>query len=300
MPDVRSSGMGCVDNGISKEISSLYLNPAGLANIKYYQLSFSHLIWPIKGLYFSEDLFVQYEYFCFAHELKKSAFGINLSHYHQPDIKFQDRSYSVYSGFSSITHAYNLYPFLTGIRGKIIWEVLGDYNAKAFGMDFGIIGLFHFMKFYKGNTPNCQVGISAYNIGNGIILRSKREVIPANIQIGYSYIFFKNNESCLLFANDYKFSFGYKDGHKKLTINTGLEYAIMKILFLRSGYIFSVPVNKPSYADFRNNKFTIGAGAEYDISSFQLKADYSYIMSLTIDEYHTHSISIILRRIKNK
>lgn len=299
VPDVRSSGMGCVNNGISQRISSLYLNPAGLANIEHYEIYFSHLMWPMTGFYFSKDFFVQYEYLCYARKTKKAAFGINLSHYHQPDIVFNNKTYSIYSGFSSITHAYNFYGFLKGARIKIIWEVLGDHSGTAFAMDFGTIRLFNFAKLYKENTPNFQLGMSVYNIGTPIVIRSKRESLPSNLQVGFSYIFLKSSKGHLSFANDYKYFFGYNDRHKTLKINNGVEYIFMKLISLRLGYIFSVPVSEHGYSNFLNKKFTFGAGIRYKISVIELISDYSYIRSLTLEEYHTHSISITFSKIKS-
>ncbi len=291
--------MGCVNNGISQKISSLYLNPAGLANIEQYEICFSHLMLPMTGLYFSEDLFIQYEYIGYAQKIKKSAFGINFSHYHQPDIVFSNTAYSIYSGFSSITHAYNLYGFLTGARIKIIWEVLGDYSDTAFGVDIGVIRLFDFLKLYKGNTPNFQLGMSVYNIGTSIVMGSKRESLPSNLQIGFNYIFLKTSKGNLSFANDSKYFFGYNGKNKTLKINNGVEYLFMGLVGLRLGYIFAVPVNQQGYSDFLNKKVTFGVGISHRISAVKLTSDYSYIRSLALEGYNTHSISITFSKDKN-
>ncbi len=298
VPDVRSLGMGSVNNGISQEISSLYLNPAGLVKTGYYEFSFSHLMWPVRGLYFSDDLSIQYEYFCFAYKLKRSALGINISHYHQPDIKFGNSSYSIYSGFSSITFAYDLSFFQAGIRAKMVWEVLGKYNAKAFGMDFGLIRIFDFLKLYKESTPNFQAGISLDNIGSSLVLHSREEPLPLNMQIGFSYIFLKNNDISFLFANDLKYFFGHDNRDKKLEINTGMEYTFSKILNLRLGYIISLPTGSPADAGLKQSKYTGGVGVGYNISSIRLTAGYSYVRSLTYEEYYSHSVSITLSKVK--
>lgn len=298
VPEVRSSGMGGVNNGISHGISSLYLNPAGLVNVRNYEFLFSHLMWPITGLGFTDNFFIQYEYFAYAKKIKKSGFGINLSHYHQPDYEFENVSYSIYSGFSSVTYAYDFYYFQAGIKAKIVWEVLGDYKGHAFGLDFGVIHSFDFMKLYKGSTPNFKIGLSIYNIGNSLVLYSEKEPLPANIQIGYSYTFFKNNINYLLFANDYKYYFGYNDMYKVIEINIGTEYTLLRMFSFRGGYILSAPVDDPEFADFRNNKFTCGVGAGYKISSVRLELNYSYITSLNIEEFSTHSMSLTFRKIR--
>ncbi len=108
IPEPRSMGMGCVNNGISSGISSLFLNPAGLAYIEKYEFTYSHLFWPIADLDFSDDLSVKYEYFAFARKDGKSAHGINFAHYYQPDLIEQGISYPIYSGFVSTTYAYDL------------------------------------------------------------------------------------------------------------------------------------------------------------------------------------------------
>ncbi len=300
VPEVRSFGMGSVNNGISKDISALFLNPAGLANIRNYEFSFSHLIWPLTGLDLTDDFFIQYEYFGYARSFKKSGLGINLSHYHQPDYNYDNESYSIYSGFSSLTYAYDFYHFQAGIRAKVIWEVLGDYNGRAFGIDIGLIRSFDFLKLYKGSTPNLQIGLSLYNIGSSIVLYSEEEPLPANIQIGFGYTFFKSYKGSLLFANDYKYYFGYNDMYELLEINTGAEYTFKRIISLRAGFLTTLPIDQPDFTDFQNSKLTCGAGAECEISSINIKLilNYSLKTSLTIEEYHTHSISLTLRKIR--
>ena len=298
IPEVRSSGMGSVNNGISRGISALFLNPAGLVNIRNYEIMFSHLMWPLTGLDFTDDFSIQYEYLGFAKRIKKSAFGINLSHYHQPDYAFDNRSYSIYSGFSSITYAYDFYYFQAGIRAKVIWEVLGDYSGSAFGLDFGIIRFFDFLKLYKGSTPNLQVGFSVYNIGSSLVLYSEEEPLPSGMQIGYSYAVFDNRKASLLFANDYKYYFGYDNMYELLEINAGLEYTFLRMFSLRIGYLTTLPVDEPDFSNFRNSRFTFGLGAGYKISTFELLAGYSYKTSLTIEGYHTHAISLTFRKLK--
>ncbi len=296
VPEVRSSGMGCVNNGISQGITSLYLNPAGLVDIRDYEFLFSHLMWPIRGLDFTEDFFIQYEYLCFAKKLKKSAIGIDLSHYYQPPFEYGNTSYSIYSGFTSVTYAYDFYYLQAGIKAKVIWEVLGDYDGYGFGMDFGAIHSFDLMKLYKGSIPNFTAGFSINNIGIGVKLYSEREPLPGNMQIGFEYAFFRNYKGCLLFANDYKYYFGYEDMYKLFKINTGLEYTFRRLISLRTGYILSAPIDEPEFASFQNSKFTCGGGAGYKISSIKLQLDYSFITSLTLTGHRTHSMSLTFRK----
>ncbi len=296
VPEARSTGMGCVNNGISEGTASLYLNPAGLTTIRNHEFLFSHLFWPLKGLDFTDDFFIQYEYFSFAGRLRKSSFGISLSHYHQPPFEYENASYSIYSGFSSFTYAYDLYNFQVGVRTRIIWEVLGEYKGYAFSLDFGIIQSYNFLKFYKGSTPNFQTGLTVNNIGTSMVLYSEEEPLPFNIQTGYSYTFFKTYKGSLLFANDYKYFFGYNNMYRLLEINSGMEYTFRQLISLRAGHIFSMPVNEPEFSNFQNSKFTCGAGAKYKIFSFELQLNYSYITPLTSVEYNTHALSITFRK----
>ncbi len=293
VPEVRSSGMGCVNNGISEGVSSLWLNPGGLVYTENYEFMFSHLIWPISGLTYTEDFSIQYEYLNFSKKIKNSAFGFNLSHYHQPDYKYYNNSYSIYSGFFSGTYARDFYYFQAGIRARYLWEVLGDYSGKAFSLDLGILRSFNFFKLYKHSRPNFTCGLSLYNIGSSIEMNSEKEPLPTNIQIGYSYILFNNQKNRFMIANDLKYYFGYDGMYKELEMNSGIEFGLLKMLSLRAGYIIYSPISSSGGSGFQNNKFTYGIGVRYKLFSFKLTLNYSRILNPVIsDGIDTHSLSI--------
>ncbi len=292
IPVPGSLGMGGVNNGISSGISSLFLNPAGLIHTEGYEFVYSHLFWPIAGLDFSDDLSVKYEYFGFAGKEKKSAHGINFAHYHQPDLVEKGIFYPIYSGFVSATYAYDFYYLLAGIRIRALWEFLGPFKSRAFALDFGISRSFDLLRLYKGTIPNITTGISFYNIGSSLALDKEEEPLPANMQLGYSYIFFKNYVGTLLFANDYKYSFGYGRMYRFLEINSGLEYSLKKYLSLRAGYMFSIPVFAPSHTHMINNKFSYGIGVHFKISSFRFRMEYSLLIPVLETKFYTHSTSL--------
>lgn len=294
-PDVRSMGMGCINNGISEYSSALYLNPAGLALMRNHEISFSHLFWPLSNMEYIDDFNIQYEYLGYAQSFGKSGVGINLSHYHQPLYEYGSQSYSIYSGFSSLTYAYNFYYFTLGARIKAVWDVLGDYNGKTFAGDIGLLYYCNFLKLYKGNEKNVALGCSLFNVGPGLVMYKEIEALPFSFQVGYSYIVFHSKKGKLLLGNDIRYYISDNNLYRQIEINSGIEYTFFDILNLRVGSILSSPLKE--YTEYNNNRYTCGVGINHRIFSYKLMMNYSFINSFNNQENSIHAISLTIRKI---
>ncbi len=181
---------------------------------------------------------------------------------------------------------------MAGIRVKALWEFLGGFNSRAFGMDCGACRSFDFLKLYKSTTPNTAVGISFYNLGSSIILYEEQESLPVSMQMGFSYAFFDDLKGTLLYANDYKYFFEESNARKILEINNGIEYSFRKYVSLRAGYIFSMPIDASSRTRIINNKYSYGLGIGFNLYGFRIKMEYSLLIPILNTKFYTHSKSI--------
>jgi len=289
LPDTYSLSLGHGNNGISKAGRSLYLNPAGLVQLKHQEILFSHFLVLIDQL----DEVPQSEYFAFGQRKKKFAWGFNVSHYHQPAFEFDSISYNIFSGYASFTAAYAFPFFEIGLRPKLIWDVLGNFSGIAAALDAGLITRFDLLKGFKSLKPNFSMGVSIYNLGTQMILVAAGEDLPLNIQFGWAYILKENRRLFIQFLNDVKYFTGNKLNDQGLGFSLGLEVKFGGWIALRSGYLFSIPL-AASGLTLKDQKVTGGAGFELKMGKRRIVFDYGIELNLRQANYMTHSFTLNL------
>jgi len=293
----RALGMGSAQTAIVNDVTSGYWNPAGLARIKYPQVSLMH-----------EEHFgnlVNYNYGAVAIPYGTDmSFGlsiIRLSVDGIPDTRnalydangdgildiHTDRlDYSKITEFSNTDWAvYFTFAkrqtenFYWGANLKIIRRDLAEYGATGIGFD---IGAYYspFENFYLGaNIQDATTTLIAWSSG-------RNELISPTAKFGAAYEFnFLGGR--LMPALDFdirfenrKFASNFNIGPVSFDLHSGFEYNFKNIFALRAGY-----------NDVR--QFTIGAG----IFLPKLQIDYSFArfsQSETERLPDTHRISLIL------
>ncbi len=262
---------------VSSDLEALNYNPAGAMDLSYISFNFSHM-----------NLFntFKYEYFSFCYPLnsrslkKEHVFG-NLKYFHYDDFDWniegpdgKPEKYGLLSGNDfSLAIGYNkiiLEHFGAGIRAKYIRSKLYDRILIAGAVDMGAI--------YSFQAYPLNLGISVRNIGlsAGYSSESEKEPLPADANLGALYELFENKKSG--FNLNLLGNISYIFNAQEAGMSAGIESLLFKILYIGAGYkLFS-----------DSTALHTGIG----INLPDLRFNYSFIPSNTINDTHVFSLSI--------
>lgn len=234
----RAMGLGNSYVSISDDSSAIYWNPAGLATLDYNELMFLHTTLS-TGTY--------YDFLSFAYPtLNVGTFGLGIFRISTSGITFTDSHDITLNNNVSLDQMQYILgygitpdlPFSFGTSFKINTFNLDTYYGANVAFDLGFLFKFYganwknvFGKYY---LDNLNLGINIKNIvSTPMKLISEQESSELNIKTGVSYFYYFDNlkNHKVLATLDFNF---YKD--KSVIINTGLEYNLFKMFFLRTGY----------------------------------------------------------------
>jgi hypothetical protein len=280
----RTIGMGGAFVAIANDVSAIYTNAAGLADLNAYEVMFTHTDWLVD---------TNLDYGAFALDLGTAGtFGIMVASFSSGEmpvrtLAFPDgtgEKYEVTSLTTGISYARSLTEnFAIGFTAKYILERLWHMSASAVALDVGVLFNTPFWGIRLGAAIS-NFGTSmqlagrdnkfAYdpdpnNIGNVNIVNSEYEMksypLPLLFQVGLAkdIIFSENNRLTLavdaLHPND-NFE----------SVNTGFEYGWSDLVFIRGGY-------KSLFLIDSEQGLTAGVGANIRLGgTVMLKADYAY------------------------
>ena len=268
----RPTALGGAFVGLSNDISSVYWNPAGLADINKAQLGFMHLVW-------FQD--ISYEYFAYAKPYAKSfekwgVFGLSVGYLHMGKIEGRDEEgistsdYTASDMVITFSHGQRITNNLSiGANIKYINEKIENQRANAFAFDLGVL--------YRTPIENLSLGGTLQNFGQSIKFVAESCKLPTTAKLGacYSYIFMG---SPVNLAMDIYFP---SDG--KTTLHLGTEGIYKNTLSGRIGY--------KNGSDLDNSGLSFGLGLM--LTKNQTYAlDYAFVPQGVLGNTHTFSFGV--------
>lgn len=260
--------MGGAFVALADDANAVYWNPAGIGQLKRYEVSFMHNMW-------IQD--ITYNYFSFINPLKIGALGVSFYHVRYGEIQGYDETGTVteklepydLSGVLSlgvkILDRKNNVLFL-GANVKYILEDLEEKKADTYAADAGLI---YKMPF----AVPLSIGFMVQNLGPKVKFFEEDESLPVNFKTGMVMKLFDENLNLALDLT--------VPSEDDIYINTGFEYRFLNFIFMRMGY---------------RSKQVLDTGMRYGvgITGRNLFLDYSFVPYGEL-ERETHRISMSLR-----
>lgn len=294
----RAIGMGGAFTAIANDVSSIYWNPSGTANIKSNEVFFNH-----TSLY----LDIAHDYAAIATNMNEfGSVGAFVSILSMDDMKVRTIQYPEGTGelftYNTVVIGLNYSKYLTdnfsiGFNAKYINENLWHMSATGFAIDIGTL--------YKIPVLNeLRIASSISNFGTKMQLSGRDVTVIYNSGAGNTNIINSNIELDK-FDLPLIFRFGLsvdaiKSSSNRITIgvdaihpndnseyiNTGFEYSWNEIVFLRAGYnsLFETDSEKG---------LTFGVGINYRIFDLvKAKFDYAFQDFGRLNNVHYFSIAV--------
>jgi len=252
----RAEGMGGAFTGLADDVTAIYWNPAGLAELGSPEVYTSHQI-------FLND--VSHDYIAYAHPLNArdlwGVLGISAQILSQTSIPKVDNTgtqvgtFSPRSGAASISYAMDLWNgWNVGVTGRYINESIDGDSANAIAGDVGVLTSWRVLSF----------GVSISQIGGKIKFLNEEENLPLTVRTGMGLKLFK--ESLMLVVD------GNFPRDNNPSVHSGLEYTLKHqdpfhpgahsdlAWHLRSGYRTD---RRKDLVDASGAGFTFGLGVSF-------------------------------------
>ena len=280
----RALSMGGAFVAVADDQSSMYWNPAGIADINGSSFLIDHTLW------FAD---LKYNYFAFTIPMENyGTIGMSFtaSNFGEMKVTTTDKpegngeTFSVSDMAFSLAYAVKLTDkFSIGFNPKFVYQKIWKMDASTFAIDIGV----------KYETPfdGAILGMSISNFGskmqmqgssssvlydpdqttsgnNGKIpanLSTDEWGLPLNFKVGIAYNIYSDETNKLLLAIDASHP---SDNYESIDIGT--EYNFNDFLFLRGGY-------KSMFLSESEEGFTLGVGIKQAIvGNLRYSVDYAY------------------------
>lgn len=297
----RALGMGTAFVAVADDPSSMYWNPAGIADLSGNRIIFDYTQWIAD---------IKYNYLGATVNLGNiGTVGLNFTSSSIPEMRVTTvdnpggtgEMFGVTDAAVGITYAMKLTDkFAIGFNPKFIYQKIWKMSASAIAIDMGV----------KYQTPfdGITLGMSISNFGskmrllgnNTLVLydpdpfttgnnehipadaRTDEWTLPLNFKVGIAYNVFAIEGNRLVLAVDASHP---SDNYE--SIDVGGEYVFNDFIFLRGGY-------KSLFLQNAEERFTLGFGIQQAlIGSTQLTFDYAYQDYQRLNNVQKFSIGII-------
>jgi len=286
----RAMGMGEASVAFAEDVNVMNYNPAGLANLKKNEISLMHL------KYFDD---FSYEYAAYAQRLSNlGVLGVNARFLHYPEFTWIDENGeevgSIGGSWMALTIGLGgkfsiLKNDFGGLNVKFVNAKYADYSSMSTAIDIGLMTLEKTEFLIFGDL---KTGIAIRDLGiNFKPAGEKAEKLPARLGIGFSVNVLNKeglkDKHALYLATEVLVKMVDRADTK---IHLGLEYSIMKMLYLRAGY-------KMNYEAV---DLVFGGGANINVAqltktSLLADAQIDYAFVPAPDLGHNHIVSIRAR-----
>jgi opacity protein-like surface antigen len=294
----RAIGMGGAFTAVANDITSLYWNPSGSANIESNEVFFNHTL-----LY----LDIKHDYAAIASNLNGfGTVGAFVSVLSTEDMLVrtveQPEGTGEYFNYGAIVIGLNYSRFLTenfsiGFNAKYISESIWHMNATGFAVDIGTlykipvlnelriaasVSNFGTKMQMSGRdaTENYPAGAGGGNLINANLEMDKFD-LPLLFRFGLSADVIKESTSRLTLDVDAI----HPNDHTEY-LNSGMEFAWNELIFLRAGY------NSLFERDSEKG-LTLGFGLNYRIIDLvKVKLDYAYQDFGRLKDVHYISVGL--------
>ena len=290
----RAVGMGESVVALNQDASSIFYNPAIIAQLENTEISVSQIKWPAE---------INYDYFSITHRLfGRNYIGFNggilhmepmleTTEYHPEGtgnyFRFQDRFFGVTYG-AKMTDRFSF-----GMTIKHVAEDMAGHHMSAFLLDMGT--------FYWTGYRSLRFCASLSNFGQQVSPEGTYEKRILDQNSGSEITEITNFEKFSpptqfrvgaaidpLDFNGQKLAFSLQLNHpvdNAEYIVTGLEYSYMEILFVRAGHKFN------KYEE----DITFGIGLVIPVGPLMIRADYGYANFNHLTDPQRFSIGVTLK-----
>ncbi len=273
----RAMGLGNSYVSIADDSSAIFWNPGAMGMLEYNEIMFLHS-------FLFEGTIYDYVSFCYP-TIDVGTFGGGFIRIGTGDIIFRDSHNLVTSEDVSFEQMQFLIgygiklnlPFSFGTAIKINTFKVGSFSGANISFDIGILMPlygYNWEKIFKNYyLENLKLGINVKNfVSTPIKVQTEAESDQLNIKIGLSYFYYFDKQLNHKILPTFDVNL-YKD--KDIKINTGIEYNLYKMIFIRGGYD-------------QNIGLVMGCGIQY----WDFRLDYS----LAFQEINlTHRFSLLWR-----
>jgi len=264
----RAGGMGEAFTAVADDATSIYYNPAGMANVEGVDLNVTHTEW-------LQD--IRFEQVSVANEMLGGAVGLgftgvyygSMDRYPDYPALVPDGTFAPYDVSFAAGYAMDVLPNLSaGITGKLIYEKIDFESATGWAVDIGVI--------HRSMIKGLTLAASILNLGPEAKFVEEKFYPPFQIRGGASYLYDADwLKGSITLAADAVFP---NDGDAKL--HMGMEYDYKRLLSVRAGY----------KANYYTQGPTLGLGVNYR----NLRFDYAFMaMSNNLGDGHRLSINVV-------
>lgn len=275
----RAVGLGGAYTALADDVTAIYWNPAGLAQLDQIELNFMHNQW-FSG--------INYEFLGAAYPVENLTFATSFTYLYMNEIKEvlndtqgqgNGRYWETGKVFSAEDMALSLAfaqaiekNFFMGVNFKYINENIENESASGFALDLGVI--------YKPQN-RFGFGFVISNLGPNMKFIKDEFTLPLTCRAGIAY---KPGEN-FIFAFDAK-----KIKDEKLSFSAGMESLFGKWLSLRFS---GVTRRNNKLGDFKGLPTGVVAGCGFKFSD-SLIMDYAYVPYGDLGDTHRISLSMKL------
>jgi len=277
----RAAALGESFVAISDDASSLYWNPAGLAQFTKNQVIFSHNIWVVD---------INHDFVGIVYHLDtENSFGASLTALTMADMpvttEFSPFGSGEYFGYSDIAISLSYARRMTeqfsfGGTVKYIEETLDKLKMRGVMLDFGT--------YYRTGLGSTRFAVTVSNFGSELAPDGEVVLIgnrtnsewqsfapPTIFRIGFAFEPYETEENRITTS----IQLNHPNDNSE-NVSLGAEYSWRKMFFLRGGYKFNV--------DEQNYSFGLGLNIPISIAEFTL--DYAFANFQRLGSSHRFSI----------
>ncbi|UCF05640.1 MAG: PorV/PorQ family protein [bacterium] len=268
----RASGMGEAFTAVADDATSIYWNPAGMANVEGVELNVTHSEWLLD---------IRFEQASVVSEMFGGAVGLNFTgvYYGEMDRYGPDRigagptltpdgTFAPYDLAVSAGYARDVLPNLSaGVSVKLIYEKIDVESATGYAFDLGVM--------HRTMIEGLTLAASILNLGPQAKFVEEKFYPPLQLRVGGSYHrYVQRLAGALTFAGDV-----VSPNDSDLKLHLGTEYQYKQLLSIRFGY----------KSNYYVQGATLGAGVIYK----NVRFDYAYMpMEYELGDSHRFSINV--------
>ncbi|NND70267.1 MAG: PorV/PorQ family protein [Rhodothermales bacterium] len=166
-----------------------------------------------------------------------------------------------------------------GVTAKVINESIDSESASAFAFDFGSV--------YNIGVYNWTVSSRISNLGSRLTYYNQDNPLPLTYSVGTSFYPYSTEEARVMVSVD-----ATKPQDAQQLIFGGVEVALYDILYIRGGYKLNYSSTDDGGTSSRDainttvEKFSVGAGVQYDVSDINVGVDYAFTGMDLFDNVH--------------
>ncbi len=212
----RAEGMGEAFSAVANDVTAVYWNPAGLAQIETPEIG------AMQNTHFVDT---QYQFLSGVKPFGSNVFGLSVYRLDYGSIDAYDKDNVKQGSFDAASMAVSLSmgrkineQLMLGGSMKMVEEAIENEKASSFAADFGVM--------YKLDKYNLSGVIQ--HVGPGMKMVKDSAPLPMTVRVGASRRFMSDR---MLAAVEVS-----KPNDSNASLHGGLEYQLMPLIAMRGGY----------------------------------------------------------------